>query len=138
MRHYLCRIKINWADEIDFDFVIVVNEDHKREFDGLMQQWMEHDPDEEIYLSFGSNQQGEYNANEIRDSVTFKQISEEDYAVLSKLGLTDVGRDILSQIEEEIEEMLEWDEDDEDTDEDDESDDEYDEEDDGDEDDDDR
>lgn len=129
MRHYLCRIEINWADEIDFDFVIVVNEDEKREFDGLMQQWMEHDPDDEIYLSFGSNQRGEYNANEIRNAVTFKLISEEDYAVLSKLDLTRIGRDILSQIEEDIGEMLEWNND-EGADEDDESDDEYDEDDD--------
>ncbi len=107
MRHYIARVEINWADEIDFSFMSVVDEDTKRYFNELINRWRKEAPDEELYVSFGSNESGEYSVDYIDEAVDFQAITEEDRQTLERLKLTRVGRDRLGWMMEDIEEMLE-------------------------------
>lgn len=125
MKHYIARVEINWADEINFSFMSVVDEDTKCYFHELINRWQKEAPDEELYVGFGSNESGEYSVDDIDEAVDFQEITEEDYQTLERLHLTQVGSDRLGWMMDDIEEMLESTEDDEDDD--DEEEDDYDE-----------
>jgi len=117
MKHYIARVEINWADEINFSFMSVVDEDTKCYFHELINRWQKEAPDEELYVGFGSNESGEYSVDDIDEAVDFQEITEEDYKTLERLHLTQVGSDRLGWMMDDIEEMLESTEDDEDDDE---------------------
>lgn len=112
MKHYIARVEINWADEIDFSFMSVVDEDTKCYFHELINKWRKEAPDEELYVGFGSNESGEYSVDSIDEAVSFQEITEEDYQTLERLHLTRVGRDRLGWMMDDMEEMLESTEDD--------------------------
>ncbi|MGL4573086.1 MAG: hypothetical protein ACRCVJ_18745 [Clostridium sp.] len=88
MKRYLLTIDTNWADEIDIDGCCVLTEYQYKKFTKMTEELEENS---EFYMSIGSNEFIECKWNEQANSFEAKQITEEEYRVLEKFSLTNVG-----------------------------------------------
>lgn len=81
---FIMKININWADEIDFECHDVINGEQRMELEKLASK-----PNTSCHIAFGTNEDGEY--DDILGCLSFSSISDDDYKVLKRLGLLQVG-----------------------------------------------
>lgn len=95
MKNYLVRWKSNWADEIDFDGVVIFKEKDKKRFDEevkILKKLEKEYGDSDLSVCVGSNEDIEYSdSNEMLKEITFKEINEDEAKMLKKLKLSSVG-----------------------------------------------
>lgn len=88
MKYYLVQCDSNYADEFDIYFHMVMSEQELEEAKEIISKtdwdW------EEFY--FGTNESVDFSTEGLLDCLNgAKEITEEEYKVLDKLGLTDIG-----------------------------------------------
>ena len=108
MKYYLVQCDSNYADEFDIYFHMVMSEQELEEAKEIISKtdwdW------EEFY--FGTNESVDFSTEGLLDCLNeAKEITEEEYKVLDKLGLTNIGFGdglnwdwILEHAEEQLEE----------------------------------
>ena len=72
-QYYLGKMKINWADEIDFVFFDVYDEDGKKELVSALRKLGSN----EITLFFGTNEDGEYSGDDLLSAIEWTKIPDE-------------------------------------------------------------
>lgn len=97
--YYLIKYEDNWADEMDIDGACVLTEGEYKAFTDVVVNFDNFDG----YIDFvvGTNQSVEYYSRaEVEQAFTVREITEDEYKVLSELGLDDIGfaRDFVREI----------------------------------------
>lgn len=72
-QYYLGKMNINWADEIDFVFFDVYDEDEKKELVSALRKLGSN----EITLCFGTNEDGEYSGDDLLSAIEWTKIPDE-------------------------------------------------------------
>jgi len=88
MKRYLCNYSDNWTDEIDIDGICIIDEDRYKEFKKKAKKF------KYGYFYIGSNEEIEYDVEDgfnIKDVISFKEISEDEFKILKKLKLENIG-----------------------------------------------
>lgn len=89
MKQYLVKWNDNWADEMDLEGWVIMNQDELDEWKKRLQK------PGRVYLCFGTNEDNEYESGqEILDCCEITEISDSDAEVLNRLiggayGFTD-------------------------------------------------
>lgn len=103
MAFYLMRFEMNWADEFDVASVSLLKPSLVRHFNGLVTEFA----DEPIDVAFGSNQGWLEPVKVFAEHMKFQRISSEMYNSLKRVGLMQVGPNILEQMMETLIQMKE-------------------------------
>lgn len=91
MKYYLYKVRLNWADEINFRGYYTLTE---KELEGILEIYKILDPEiPNISVSFGSNQYDDYPLTDLypSDPKMYTELSESDYNILCRLELTSAG-----------------------------------------------
>lgn len=72
-QYYLGKMNINWADEIDFVFFDVYDENGKKELVSALRKF----GSDEITLCFGTNEDSEYSGDDLLSAIEWTKIPDE-------------------------------------------------------------
>lgn len=84
---FLVKIKLNWADEIDFNGFEIINGAERKEFEQLCAEGYDG-----MSIVWGKNEDGEYDSNDFEKAVrSYKKISKADKMVFERHGMMSGG-----------------------------------------------
>lgn len=88
MKHYIVTYDGNWADEFDVYFHTVMDENELTKSKELVKEW-----EQDWYeFGFGTNEDLEVSKEEILECLeNARELTEDEYEVLSRLGLLNIG-----------------------------------------------
>ena len=72
-KYFLGKLSLNWADEIDFVFFDVFEEDEKKELISKLHKL----GNDEITLCFGTNEDADYSGNDLLESIEWIKIPDD-------------------------------------------------------------
>lgn len=88
MKYYLLKYSDNWADEMDIDGYVVIDENRKAELEKAIEYLNEHKLG--ICHCIGSNEEIEY-AEVSEDLYSIRELSPDEYKILEKLNILEIG-----------------------------------------------
>ena len=86
MKRFLVKYSDNWADEMDIDGCVVITEE---QYNKIQENLKSFKP---FTFSIGTNEEIEYETlSSLKRKLEFLEIAEEEYSVIEKLELEDMG-----------------------------------------------
>ena len=92
---YLGKLELNWADEADFTFFDVFSEEEKEDLVSALKEL----GDEEITISFGTNESSEYSGNDILEALEFEKIPDAATAKFIEEHVCSYSNSIMNKID---------------------------------------
>ena len=84
-KHYLGKLNIDWADEIDLTYFDLFTEESKQDLENRLQKLGR----SEITLRFGTNEDGEYSGDDLLERIEWIEIPDETTKTFIKKNVCD-------------------------------------------------
>ena len=96
MKYYLAKWRSNWADEMDVEGAVILNEKDKERFDKeieILKQLEKKFGYKSLGVCIGTNEYIEYdNSSELLKEISFTEINENEVNILKKLKMNRIGK----------------------------------------------